>query len=440
MMTDDLTDWCDDNLPDLYNVGMFDEEDIADDVWDAVHDLASETLLDFLEDSADRAEMEEALHDAAETWFRAHHQTLIDSLPMITPDDIQTLMNKPQVAQHSADWYAQRRNRLTASEFHNILTGSRGAMVRSKLESADPGDRATGGTVAIAQEDGDMVATSWGHRFEPVTCRIYELEIAGDHTVCDTVGRFNHPTIPWFSASPDGLVTKGPLIGRLVEIKSPKTRQPGTYVPSEYYSQMQVQMEVCQSEAVDFVEAQFQQRSEDVITEEDADDIEVAPWKGRIQVYGWLENQSSWCYRYSEPVEDMEDAELPPPPENLPLLESSVWWLTGWYPRTVLRNHQWWEAVGWPAAQEFWSDVQAAREAEKAAKNGDTIVHVTESSTKWLGGSWKPMTGEEDPFEIYDYEMEEEEGDETERDEEKKRNEITTNENVVTGGTLNLDI
>lgn len=389
----DLAEWADTNLPDLYDPGMFDYDEISYDVWDAVDQLAHESVLDFLEDPAEREEVSDQLTETARDWFAAHHATLCEAVPPAPAAEMAALQAKPQVSQHSADWYAQRRNRLTASEFAQILDGRRDALLRSKilpLAEDAPADRAPTAPVAIAQPDGEMVATSWGHRFEPVVRDIFELEAAGVGTVCDTLGRFTHGTIPWLSASPDGVVLSGPLAGRLVEIKSPKTRVPGAFVPDEYYIQMQIQMEVCDRDAVEFVEAQFAQRPTELVGEtvvvspEDTAACDAARWKGMIEVYGYFEQPETWVYRYSQPVEDLSDLDdIPqqPAPVGLPRLEASVWWLTGWFPRTVLRNRDWWHDVGWPAAELFWAQVESGRTAPPpAAKSIDKI--------EWIGGGW----------------------------------------------------
>jgi hypothetical protein len=388
---DEIEEWCHENLPDLFNEGMFDDEEISEEVWDSVMGAAQDTLLDFIDDD-ERETLADQITEAAREWFRGHHEAVIEALPTLGADHINRFTTKVQVAQHSAEWYSQRRNRLTASEFAQILDGRRGALLRSKTDpvAAVP-ERPAKPPVAIAQEDGNMVATSWGHRFEPVTRDIYELEVAGVGTVCDTLGRFTHATIPWLSASPDGLVMRGPLAGRLVEIKSPKTRQPGEFVPTEYYAQMQIQMEVCDLDAVDFVEAQFEQRpvwlgstpdqSHQPLAEEDMAVLTNARWKGRIEVYGHFEDSETWQYRYTTPAEDLEDATFTrPTPTDLPLLESTVWWLSGWYQRTVLRNPTWWSAIGHPAATLFWGEVESLRLTPPATH--DVIEHVDDG---WLG-------------------------------------------------------
>ena len=389
---DDIATWCDENLPDLYDEGMYDSEECADEVWEAVQQLLGDTVLDYIEDPAERDEAAEQLQEAAAAWFRTHHDLMVASIPSA---DVTALQSKPQVDQHSAEWYAQRRNRLTASEFSQILDGRRGALLRSKVTPTDENSAvqfSNSAPIAIAQPDGEMTATLWGHRFEPIVRRIYEQELAGVGTVCDTLGRITHHTIPWLSTSPDGVVLRGPLSGRLVEIKAPKSRQPGDFVPQDYYVQMQIQMEVTDLDAVDFVEAQFAQRPVQrydmpvaaSLSAEDAEACAEAAWKGRVEVWGTLDDQSTWTYRYTPPVEDLEDAVFDTPePASGTLLEHSVWWLTGWYPRTVLRNRTWWDAIGWPAAQVFWAEVESLR-ALPADEEGpsDTIMHVTGG---WMG-------------------------------------------------------
>ena len=375
----DIETWCDEMLPDLYDEGMFDYEEISEEVWEGVSQ-AMGFLEDAFSDEEERDSMEDTLIEAARDWFRAHHNLQLDLIAPLSADDIHDLCSRPQTAQHSADWYSQRRNRLTASEFNQILDGRRGALLRQKVAPVVEGaatDRPFASPVGIAQSDGDMNATTWGHRFESVVRDIYEQELAGPGSVNDSLGRFTHARIPWISASPDGIVTKGPLAGRLLEIKAPKTRQPGDFVPPEYYVQMQIQMEVCDVDVVDFVEAQFAQRPVAALTTEDKKAIKKASWKGRIEVRGTLENP---FYRYTKAVEDLEDA-IFPDETDAPLLEQTVWWLVGWYPRTVLRNKIWWHTIGWPNAELFWAEVLSLREVVPLKSTSDVIEHVG----GWMG-------------------------------------------------------
>ena len=378
----DYTPWCDTYLPDLFDPGLFDDEETTEETMDAVQQLFQETVLDLLEDEATTAEERDTMTDdvlaAATQWFKAQKESLVAAIQPLPEALLQQLTKRDQVAQHSADWYTQRRNRLTASEFSQILDGRRGALLKQKTAPEGEGADSFGSTVALSQEDGEMTPFSWGHRFEPVVRAIYEQEIAGPGSVNDSLGRFTHRSIPYLSASPDGIVMKGALRGRLLEIKAPKSRQPGDFVPYEYYVQMQIQLEVADLEAVDFIEAQFQQRHATALSEEDAVAIHHAAWKGRVRV---IANTvvGTLRYLYSEPVEDLEevmDQKEPALEEDEAVVEDSIWWLKALFPRTVLRNPTWWSTVAEPAAATFWAEVEAKRK--------DTIELVP-ASPKWMG-------------------------------------------------------
>ena len=383
MVTDDYTAWCDTHLPDLFDPGLFDDEETTEETMDVVQQQFQETVLDLMDVEDTTAEEREAMTDAAleaaEAWFKAQKAAIIAAIEPLPTPLLKQITTREQVAQHSADWYAQRRNRLTASEFAQILDGRRGALLRQKIAPASEAADSYGSTVALAQEDGTMTPFSWGHRFEPIVRAIYEQEIAGPEpgTVNDSLGRFSHRSIPYLSASPDGIVMTGALAGRLLEIKAPKSRQPGTFVPYEYYVQMQIQMEVTDLEAVDFIEAKFQQRHVGSLSSEDEAALTNAAWKGRIQVVS--SKDGILRYIYSVPSEDLEDATLKVPEH---LIEDTIWWLVALYPRTVLRNPEWWSSTGQPAAAIFWADVEKGRDA--AISSPDVIQHVP-SSPKWAG-------------------------------------------------------
>ena len=382
MDSDELVEWCDEYLPELYNPGFFDDETTTLNIRQEVVQIASSTLLEFIDDDEERDTMLEEIQDAAEDWFRAHRDTEIDTIQALTEADIAAILSRPQTTQHSGDWYTQRCNRLTASEFAKILDGRRGRLLREKIANV-PGDRIQS-NMGIATEDGQMNACIWGHRYEPIVRDIYELESAGVGTVSDTVGRFTHATIPWLSASPDGLVTKGPLAGRLVEIKAPYSRDPDEteFVYKDYYPQMQIQMEVCDLEAVDFTEAVFGQCYTSAMSEH-AEEIAAARWKGYICVVGTQGDSSSWKYQYTPPVEDLEDTTIPSD-TDVSILETSVWWLKGWYPRTVLRNRIWWETVAWPAAELFWAQVLSGRESVLLTESTIEVENKPQQN-QWIG-------------------------------------------------------
>jgi hypothetical protein len=173
-----------------------------------------------------------------------------------------------------------------------------------------------------------------------------------------------------------------------VEIKAPYSRDPDEteFIYKDYYPQMQIQMEVCDLDAVDFTEAIFGQCHVSSIDEETKAAVSAARWKGYIRVVGTLEDSTTWKYEYTPPVEDLEDATLPN--TDVSILETSVWWLKHWYPRTVLRNRVWWETVGLPAAELFWAQVLSGREAAATAANAaNAETNTVVPSEGWQGSS-----------------------------------------------------
>lgn len=373
MNQSEIDDWCDENLPEIYHTAMFDFEEVADRVWEEFNaliapfeNLLTDTVLDHFTETA-------------HAWMKAHHELVLSTcLEPVAEQQLQQLVLQRQTPQHVHEWYAEKSECLTASEIHDIFSGSRAALLRRKValyrsrSGDDDGDGVGRSTVSVSQADGNMMATYWGHRFEPIIRRIFEEEKSGRDTVLDGLGRFRHadPAFEWLRASPDGLVMRGPLAGRLVEIKAPKTRVPDDLVPSEYWIQMQMQAEVLNLDAVEFVEAQFQQRHKSAMTAEDWGAFEAAKWKGEIMIInraksGWgLDNYPELEYIYSDPVREASDLK-PLNAGESEVLEESCWWLTGFFPRTVLRDRDWWVSVALPQAQAFWAEYLEAREQEE---------------------------------------------------------------------------
>jgi hypothetical protein len=380
--TNEMMEWCDEHLPELYHISMFDSEDVNEEVWDSVDALLAPLAGPMSEES------HETLTEMIHQWFSTHHQLMLEHLLVpVEEAKLQLLIQQRQTPQHTAEWYSEKAHCLSASEFRDILTGSRGALLRKKLAllfGLDEG-RSGGNTIGISQEDGTMNPTTWGHRFEPIIRAIYEEEISGTNTVLDNLGRFRHadPTRSWLRASPDGIVLRGPLAGRLVEIKAPKSRQPGQFVPDDYWVQMQVQAEVLDLEAVEFVEAQFQQRHTAEMTEVDKEACTSAKWKGTLQVVGVNPmDMATWHYEYTKPTEDELISPLPTQPPQETVLEHTTWWLTGFYPRTVLRDRDWWATVGCPAADRFWAELM---EKQKEGPPKMDEREVTVEKEGWMG-------------------------------------------------------
>lgn len=153
------------------------------------------------------------------------------------------------IEQGSADWFAMRCGKVTASRVADVIAKTKSGWGASRANYAAQlvAERLTG-TVADAYTNGAM---QWGTDTEPFARAAYEA-----HTgiTVAMVGFVPHPKIMMAGASPDGLVG----LEGLVEIKCPNTATHietllGQAVPAKYLTQMQFQLACTERDWCDFV-------------------------------------------------------------------------------------------------------------------------------------------------------------------------------------------
>jgi hypothetical protein len=340
--------------------------------------------------SKTRQEALEVIRAILWEWFLSQKDIALSKLP-IHIEGVQAILDAPQTPQKTAAWYAESRDLLTGHEFAAVVLGTPAAFSTAVAKKC--------GAVALLDEGAEdaeiesrTVYTSplnpfqWGWRYEPVIRNLYETEVA-KAPVVDTLGRLRHRTLPRLAASPDGLIMSGDRGGRLLEIKAPKTRQLNGQVPAEYYCQMQLQAEVADVPAVEYVEVRFD--AKDASYFQDAERGEecrkcrenfVLPTSSSVsslpQTMGCVlviapdaeASAETWTYSYS-PFFDLgpkglEEALCWKPDnisENALILERSIWRIEDWWTTTVPRNRRWWSEVGQPAYESFWEAVDIAR-------------------------------------------------------------------------------
>lgn len=177
--------------------------------------------------------------------------------------------------QRTPDWYAKRRQMITASASHKILkvdipSGKGIGVLREKILPPPPDNGYMNLSVSLLGDDGDdkiigVVSNAIpsnpdapnvrGQRYEPIIRRMYERK---NDVVVEEYDCVTHPKYPFLGASPDGIITKGANRGRMTEIKCPNEAsaiKDGLQVRDEYWSQMQLQMEVCNLPECDYVRA-----------------------------------------------------------------------------------------------------------------------------------------------------------------------------------------
>ena len=269
----------------------------------------------------------------------------------ITSDQIQALLGQKQTEQRTAAWYEQMCTVLSASELGNLFASARqrAKFVLSKTMSPVPRMQ------PLATPSDYMGPFDWGIRFEPVVKQIYEDMHKA--TIAD-LGRMHHPTDPRCTASPDGVITSGSRMGRLIEIKCPVTREIDGTVPKDYYAQMQMQLHVTGLMECDYVEAVFSSRYNQFVMKE-----------GPSRYEGWIA-----VIRYAEPKAGQDFYYVYSPLYALPtwrpecqideeIIEITPWRLQQWSEQVIVKNEEWWKAMK-PMMAVFWEDVEKAKQGE----------------------------------------------------------------------------
>lgn len=363
--------------------------------------------------SRTRQEAIEILRGLVWEWYLSQRDLAIAGLPTAA-EAVPRLLALPQTPQKSAAWYAESRDLLTGHEFAGVVYGTTVAFQTAVAKKCVP--LMTAEDIAALPTESRVVYTSplnafqWGWRYEPVIRTLYEEEVA-DSPVCDTLGRIRHPTLPRLAASPDGVIMEGPNAGRLLEIKAPVSRALTGTIPQEYYCQMQLQAEVADVPAVEYVEVRFDAQPAEVfmgegeLCAEDATEVcrkfvtpvvsKVSPHKpermGTILVIAASADAApeSWTYAYS-PIQALSETGLAyclcwkpaDLSETAVILERSVWRIADWWTTTVPRNQRWWAEVGQPAYEAFWVAVDEARiSGIPTAPIGKTKCLIADSSS-----------------------------------------------------------
>jgi putative phage-type endonuclease len=164
-----------------------------------------------------------------------------------TRDRIEKIRHKPQPIQRTVEWYEYRHKLITASSAYKALGSD--AKIRELVRSKKEPCVIHQGTCV----EGPM---HWGVKYEAVSVHYYEYV---NKTKVEEFGCITHDTHLFLGASPDGInvLETSPLYGRMLEVKNPFTREITGNPKEEYWIQCQVQMEVCNLNACDFLETKF---------------------------------------------------------------------------------------------------------------------------------------------------------------------------------------
>ena len=144
---------------------------------------------------------------------------------------VRALLQRPQFAQRTPEWYEARRGLITASDaaaalgikpFASYKGCPRADLLQKKLENRPFTSIFVEHGVKYEDEARDAAMQQLGMR---------ALDF----------GLLRHPELPWLGASPDGVTA----CGLCIEVKCPLRRKISDEVPEHYMPQVQVQMQVC---------------------------------------------------------------------------------------------------------------------------------------------------------------------------------------------------
>ena len=279
--------------------------------------------------------------------------------------------------QRTDEWYARRRGMITASIAKAVMnidysTGKGIGVLREKIIQAsrpDESDRAERSFVPPSNPDAPTVR---GIRYEPVIRQVYE------HIHNVTVEEYDcvpHAQYPFIGASPDGIVTKGSTRGRMVEIKCPQPasiHKDGNRVRPEYWSQMQLQMEVCNLVECDYVrvvvrEAPTIREIQQLIrtTKKEYTSMALYPEMGKkdsaVIAAGTVWMDQNGEYHCSNPIERKfrhEDSVIQNHKGEVLFVRHFVIFAKDWFTVTVGRNRDWFTSAFLPKAKLAWEEIQ----------------------------------------------------------------------------------
>jgi putative phage-type endonuclease len=253
---------------------------------------------------------------------------------------VKRLQAIPQAKQRSEEWHRQRLCTLGASETALLFGfggfGTERALMRKKLG-------------LVTDDYRPSVYTEHGVKYEPVIQQVYQAKEG--LSVLHEFGSLIHPTRPYISASPDGITEAG----RMLEIKAPYQREITGIPPGYYWTQMQQQMEVCDLDAVDYVECQISETPAELWLHQGTS---AGLHRNRHGQYRGVVRQRDGVYEYPELdsicTQTDYDAWTAAPGTYF------HWTMTIYSKFTVRRDRVWWEA-NVDCLERFWSTLESFR-------------------------------------------------------------------------------
>lgn len=173
-------------------------------------------------------------------------------------EHVNFIENIPQPEQRTEEWFNLRKNMITAS-------CAAQAIGENPYPNQKPADLILD-KLNLGPPYKDNKFVHHGKKYEEIATKIYENAYNIRVKEYGLIPHISKPVVPFVGASPDGIGSKfdlkynfSPLIGRMLEIKCPLSRQiklegkiDGEICPHYYFCQVQQQLECCDLDYCDF--------------------------------------------------------------------------------------------------------------------------------------------------------------------------------------------
>lgn len=238
------------------------DETFDDNIESLVHATFDDDVL-FTDDAED--ELNELIEHSKQMFFSMiipPRQGIVGELEKKSPDQVNAsiamLNRKYQPQQRTPEWYEYRYNLITASNAYKAFESPsvRNSLIYDKCQPLDMSRIDADVETKEIQIVNTTSTLHWGQKYEPLSVLLYEARFK---TRIGEYGCLQHDKHKFLGASPDGLNIEptSELYGRLLEIKNIVNREISGIPKKEYWIQMQLQMEVCDIDACDFLETKF---------------------------------------------------------------------------------------------------------------------------------------------------------------------------------------
>ena len=298
-----------------------------------------------------------------------------ESQLLFLKDKLSYLEKIPQPEQRTPEWYEFRNNRLTASDVYHITSQNKSKIIDIVKKKC-----------GVEKKYFPGAAILHGVKFEPVATKIYELR---EKVIITEFGCLPHSSIPFFGASPDGICSyeseNKNYVGRMLEIKCPKSRPITGIIPPVYFGQVQGQLEVCDLEYCDFLECELREYD---TKHQFFDDTHVSNNLLRengnekgviIEAYDTKDKKNMYYYNYDnfesiDAFEKWEDGVVDTILENSDLeYNKTTFWKLNKYNVVLVKRDKEWFTNNYSKISGFWDMVIFGRENETYLKDLEKI-------------------------------------------------------------------